>query len=84
MLYEVITEPGSELRFGSSASLSIGGYSGAPGAVRFVRRYVRSKHPDKRAIDPMEFAAMVVYLACDASLPVTGAALSIDGGWSAS
>jgi NAD(P)-dependent dehydrogenase (short-subunit alcohol dehydrogenase family) len=55
-----------------------------PGAVRFVRRYARSMHADKRAIDPVEIAAMVVYLASDASIPVTGAALSIDGGWSAS
>ncbi len=55
-----------------------------PGAARFVRRYARSMHPDRRPIDPAEVAAMIAYLASDASVPVTGTALSIDGGWSAS
>ncbi len=55
-----------------------------PGAARFVRSYARSMHADRRPIDPAEVAAMIAYLASDASLPVTGAALSIDGGWSAS
>ncbi len=52
-------------------------------SLSFVRRYARELHADRRPIDPAEVAAMIVYLASDASLPVTGAALSIDGGWSA-
>ena len=37
----------------------------------------------KRLIEPEEVAALVLYLASDAAAPVTGAALPLDGGWTA-
>jgi NAD(P)-dependent dehydrogenase (short-subunit alcohol dehydrogenase family) len=52
-------------------------------AVREMRRYARAVHPDGRPIDPAEVAALIVHLASDAGIRITGAAFSIDGGWSA-
>ena len=49
-----------------------------------VRRDVMlARQPTKRFVSTEEVAAMVVYLCGDSAAGVTGAALSIDGGWSA-
>src|SRR5262245_54615241 len=37
--------------------------------------------PQKRFIDPAEIGALAVFLCSDAARSITGAALSIDGGW---
>ena len=52
-------------------------------AVREMQKYARAVHPDGRPIDPAEVAALIVHLASDAGIGITGAAFSIDGGWSA-
>jgi 3-hydroxybutyrate dehydrogenase len=46
-------------------------------------RILLAGQPNKRFITPAEIGALVVYLCSDAAAPVTGAALSIDGGISA-
>jgi 3-hydroxybutyrate dehydrogenase len=40
-------------------------------------------HAIKRLLEPSEVAGMAVYLCSDAAATVTGAALSIDAGWTA-
>ena len=39
--------------------------------------------PTKRFVKPEEVAAFVVFLCSDAAAQITGANLSIDGGWTA-
>lgn len=46
-------------------------------------RILLAGQPNKRFITPAEIGALVTYLCSDAAAPVTGAALSIDGGISA-
>lgn len=52
-------------------------------AVREMRKFARAVHPDGRPIQPAEVAALIVHLASDAGIGITGAAFSIDGAWSA-
>lgn len=47
-----------------------------------IRAGVAAKVPLGRWGDPAELAAMALYLASDAASYVTGAALTVDGGWS--
>ena len=47
------------------------------------RDVILARQPTKRFVSVEEIAAMVVYLCGDSAAGVTGAALSIDGGWSA-
>ena len=47
------------------------------------RDVLLARQPTKRFVSVEEVAAMVVYLCGDSAAGVTGAALSIDGGWSA-
>ena len=44
---------------------------------------VRHKQPSKRFVQPEQIGAMAVYLCSDAAAQITGASLSIDGGWTA-
>lgn len=48
-----------------------------------VRRIMLEPHSIKRMIEPDEVASMVTYLCSDAAAMVTGAAIAIDGGWTA-
>jgi 3-hydroxybutyrate dehydrogenase len=48
-----------------------------------VGRIMLEPHAIKRLLEPGEIAGMAVYLCSDAAAMVTGAALSIDGGWTA-
>jgi 3-hydroxybutyrate dehydrogenase len=48
-----------------------------------VQRIMLEPHAIKRMIEPDEVAAMVVYLCSEAAGMVTGAALTMDGGWTA-
>lgn len=48
-----------------------------------VQKVMLEPHALKRLLDPEEVAAMVSYLCSDAAGGVTGAALPIDGGWTA-
>ncbi len=42
-----------------------------------------AKQPAKRFVQPSEVAAMAVFLCSDAAASITGANLSVDGGWTA-
>jgi 3-hydroxybutyrate dehydrogenase len=46
-----------------------------------VGRIMLEPHAIKRLLEPAEIAGMAIYLCSDAASTVTGAALSIDGGW---
>ncbi|HVH30993.1 MAG TPA: SDR family oxidoreductase, partial [bacterium] len=48
-----------------------------------VGRIMLEPHAIKRLLEPTEIAGLAVYLCSDAAATVTGAALSIDGGWTA-
>jgi len=48
-----------------------------------VQRIMLEPHAIKRMIEPAEVAAMVVYLCSEAAGMVTGAAMTMDGGWTA-
>jgi 3-hydroxybutyrate dehydrogenase len=48
-----------------------------------VRDVILASQPSKRFVEPAELGAMVVFLASEAGASITGAALSMDGGWTA-
>ncbi|MDI6772057.1 MAG: 3-hydroxybutyrate dehydrogenase [bacterium] len=48
-----------------------------------VQRIMLEPHAIKRMIEPDEVAAMVVYLCSEAAGMISGAALTMDGGWTA-
>ena len=48
-----------------------------------AKLFVLAKQPSKRFVTVDQIGAMAVYLASDAALSVTGANVSIDGGWTA-
>lgn len=50
---------------------------------RVVREIILASQPSKRFVEPEEVAALAVFLASDAAANMTGAALSMDGGWTA-
>lgn len=53
------------------------------GATEEGAEEIRSLHPVKRVASPEEVASFVVYLASDEASFFTGAALAMDGGWTA-
>lgn len=58
-------------------------YGGGISEEEALARAFLSAMPTKRFIEPGEVAQLCVYLCTDAARSITGAAISIDGGWSA-
>ncbi len=58
-------------------------YGGGIGAEEALARAFLDLMPTNRFIDPEEVAQLCVYLCSDAARSITGAPISIDGGWSA-
>eukprot|EP00884_Botryococcus_braunii_P016235 jgi/Botrbrau1/3295/Bobra.174_1s0058.1 len=50
---------------------------------RVISEVLLADQPTKRFVKPEEIAALVVHLCRDESVSITGACLSIDGGWTA-
>ncbi len=50
---------------------------------RVIKEIILASQPNKRFIEPEEIAALVVFLCSDAGRSFTGAALPIEGGWTA-
>jgi 3-hydroxybutyrate dehydrogenase len=46
-----------------------------------IRNVILAVQPTKRFVEPAEIAGFVAFLCTDAARSITGAALSIDGGW---
>jgi 3-hydroxybutyrate dehydrogenase len=47
------------------------------------RDVILAAQPNKQFITTEQIGALAVYLCSDAAFPITGAALPIDGGWTA-
>jgi 3-hydroxybutyrate dehydrogenase len=58
-------------------------YGGGISEEEALARAFLSAMPTRRFIEPVEVAQLCVYLCTDAARSITGAAISIDGGWSA-
>ncbi|HTV74834.1 MAG TPA: 3-hydroxybutyrate dehydrogenase [Candidatus Acidoferrales bacterium] len=58
-------------------------YGGGISEEEALRRAFLDAMPTNRFIEPQEVAQLCVYLCTDAARSITGAPLSIDGGWSA-
>jgi 3-hydroxybutyrate dehydrogenase len=50
---------------------------------RVIKEIILASQPNKKFIEPEEIAALVVFLCTDAGRSFTGAALPIEGGWTA-
>lgn len=48
-----------------------------------IRKIMLAPQPTRRFVQPEEIAEMALYLATDMARSITGAAISIDGGWTA-
>lgn len=53
------------------------------GRDQVVRDVILASQPNKRFIETSELAALAVFLCSDGARSITGAALSVDGGWTA-
>jgi NAD(P)-dependent dehydrogenase (short-subunit alcohol dehydrogenase family) len=58
-------------------------FRGTMGATDEGAAQIRGLHPVKRLAEPAEIASFVAYLLSDETSFITGAALAIDGGWTA-
>jgi 3-hydroxybutyrate dehydrogenase len=72
----------TELIAGQAPSLAAS-YGGGISNEEALKRAFLEKMPTERFIDPAEVGALCAYLCSDAARSVTGAAIPIDGGWSA-
>jgi len=63
----------------------IEGQAKAHGVAReqVIRDVLLAQQPNKRFATVQELGALVVFLATDAAVSITGAALPVDGGWTA-
>ena len=52
-------------------------------AEEVVRDVILASQPNKQFVTPEELGTLVVFLASDAAASITGAALPVDGGWTA-
>ena len=50
---------------------------------RVIKEVILESQPSKRFVEVAELAALTVFLCSDAGRSITGAALSVDGGWTA-
>jgi 3-hydroxybutyrate dehydrogenase len=50
---------------------------------RVVKEIILASQPNKKFIEPAELGAMAVFLCSDAGRSITGAAVQIEGGWTA-
>jgi 3-hydroxybutyrate dehydrogenase len=58
-------------------------YGGGISEEEALRRAFLARMPTERFIEPIEVAQLATYLCSDAARSITGAAIAIDGGWSA-
>lgn len=72
----------TDLVRGQAADL-VRSYGGGISEDEALARAFLDAMPTKRFIDPVEVAQLCVYLCTDAARSITGAAIAIDGGWSA-
>ncbi len=72
----------TELVRGQAPAL-VDAYGGGIGEDAALERAFLAEMPSKRFIEPEEVGKLCAYLCCDAARSITGAALAIDGGWSA-
>ena len=52
-------------------------------AEQVLERFMADRQPTRRFIEPAKVAAFAAFLCTDAASEITGAALPIDGAWSA-
>jgi 3-hydroxybutyrate dehydrogenase len=50
---------------------------------RVIREVILAAQPNRRFVEPEEIGALAVFLCGDMARSITGAALAIDGGWTA-
>jgi 3-hydroxybutyrate dehydrogenase len=72
----------TELIAGQAADLVVS-YGGNISEEEALRRAFLDKMATGRFIDPAEVGALCAFLCSDAAISITGAAIPIDGGWSA-
>lgn len=72
----------TELISGQAKDLATS-YGGGISEEEALKRAFLSKMPTGKFIDPLEVGVLCAYLCSDAAKSITGAAIPIDGGWSA-
>jgi len=72
----------TELVAGQAKDLAAS-YGGGISDEEALKRGFLDKMPTGRFIDPLEVGALCAYLCSEAARSITGAAIAIDGGWSA-
>lgn len=72
----------TELIAGQAKDLAAS-YGGGISEGEALKRAFLDKMPTGRFIEPREVGALCAYLCSDAAVSITGAAIAIDGGWSA-
>lgn len=75
--------PGSTLTPGIEERLRAGMAAGGQDRAATEARFLAGKQPSGQFVSPAAVGAMAVFLCSEAARDITGAALPIDGGWSA-